>query len=820
MIQEEIRPGTLVLDGRYEVIACVGIGGSASVYRSREANGQEVALKVLLAARARNLYEVKRLEHEFNFGRALRYIDGITPALDHGTLPELDQRPYIAFPFLEGEELDYKLTSGPLSPQHASSVLVQLARVVAKVHEAGVLHRDIKPSNIMLGHDDTVSLLDFGHARRIGEQQPPPSSSNLTRAHELPGTRHYMAPEQILGGLPSTSWDVYAMGMTLYEALVGDCAYSDLSARESIQRRSKPDAKPIAIRWRRPGLPGPLADFVDRCLAYAPEDRPLTAAAFADELETVAPLKDEDEAPSRPKSTKATQRPRSGMQLGHYSVISQIGRGGCATVYSAHDTRNDTTIALKVLIERYKGRPEREALFEQEAKALRRIGPHPNIVELIEHGRLPGLDWPYLALKQVQGGSVADLIADTPVSARRVTDIAMQVALALRECHRAGVIHRDITPSNVLVDDEGRRVVLIDFSHSAWSDSPRVPRGHPDRRTRHGEVAGASQAMSPEQARAEPATHAMDIYAFGVLVFQMLTARAPFPEYIDRDIFIALQSRNHLDAPLLASSKFPDAPARLIDLVNACIQPDASERPPLSSVIRTLEESLASMAMPIPAMTEVFETPDSILAEASAPADTPASPPKHRPSRTLPYAVLGVAGLLLVVALVKLMMPTNVQPTPVLNPGPPSRAPTQAALISPAATTEPPPASPLAAPAKLDPPARLKTPPELPPSAARTILPEHPSTPSVRPPDPVEAPKTGCSGRSKQARAATKRQDWSGVLRATKNASCWSDQQERRKLRLEALRNAGKYTACVELATKVGDHRTAKFCNKRISPSP
>ena len=74
-------------------------------------------------------------------------------------------------------------------------------------------------------------LLDFGHARRIEEQKSPSSTSNLTLAHELPGTRHYMAPEQALGGPPSPSWDVYSMGMTLFEALVGDCAYSDLSAR-------------------------------------------------------------------------------------------------------------------------------------------------------------------------------------------------------------------------------------------------------------------------------------------------------------------------------------------------------------------------------------------------------------------------------------------------------------------------------------------------------------------------------------------------------------------------------------------------------------
>lgn len=825
MIQEELTPGTTVLEGRYEVIACMGVGGSASVYRVRDRDGREVALKVLLAARARSPYEVKRLEREFNLGRSLCDIDGVIPALELGTLPELDQRPFVTFPFLDGEELDYKLTGGPLPPLQASTVLVKLARVVARVHQAGVLHRDIKPSNVMLGHDGAVSLLDFGHARRL-EDSLHSSGSNLTRAHELPGTRHYMAPEQALGGPPSASWDIYSMGMTLYEALVGDCAYSDLSARESLQRRCKPDAKPLSIRKRRPSLPAPLADFVDRCLAYAPEARPLTAAAFADELEALD-LDAHEEDPTRRVSSNAARAPRAGMQVGPFSLHSRLGQGGCATVYSAYDTRSGTTVALKVLIERYKGRPEREVFLEQEAEALRRIGSHPHIVRMIEHGRLPGLDWPYLALEVIKGESVQELILEGATPARRVTDIAMQVALALREAHRAGVIHRDLTPSNVLLDHDGKRAVLIDFSHCAWSDSPRVPAGHPARLTRHGEVAGSSQAMSPEQARSAPATAAMDVYAFGVLLFQMLTARAPFPEYEDRDVFIALQSRNRLDPPLLSATDFPEAPPQLIDLVNACVQLDGSERPSLASIIRTLEQALASMAMPAPAMTEVFEAPAALVeaprsVEEDAPTRLPNAPPPPAniaPPRMLPYALLSAAGLFLILALVKMGLSTDA-PSSSLAPAPPHTTASQATLVSPGphfpGTPKPPPTTPTETPlgepsAALEP--RTHPLPKPRPPAPRGAPIAEP------PPVPIESAKDRCSGHSKQAQAATKRQDWEGVLRSTKDAACWGDQHERRRLRLAALRNTGRYEACVKLATKTGDQRTANFCNKQL-PSP
>jgi serine/threonine-protein kinase len=819
MIEQELSAGTTVL-GRYEVIACLGVGGSASVYRARDnREGGEVALKVLLAARARSPFEVQRLDREYSFGRALRYIEGITPALDHGTLPELDHRPYITFPLLDGDELDHVLTAGPLPPSLATSVLARLARLVAKVHEAGVLHRDIKPSNVMLGRDGLVSLLDFGHARRLEVHAT--STSELTRAHELPGTRHYMAPEQALGGQPSPSWDIYAMGMTLYEALVGDCAYSDLSARESLQRRCKPEKQPSVLR-RRPNLPPSLARFVDKCLAYDPEERPQTASAFAEALEALSaedPNKRDAPAPQSP--AEAAKRPRSGMQLGHYSIIAKLGQGGCATVYSAHDTRSDTTVALKVLSERYKGRPEREALLTQEAEALSRIGSHSNVVELLDHGRLPNLDWPYIALELIEGESVEDLIFGGATPPRRVADIAMQVALALRESHRAGVIHRDLTPSNVLLDSKGKRAVLIDFSHSAWSDSPRVPVGHPDRRTRHGEVPGSSQAMSPEQARAAPATAAMDVYAFGVLLFQLLTARAPFPEYIDRDIFIALQGRNDLDAPLLADDDFPEAPPRLIELVNACVQPNADDRPPLPSVIRTLERVLAAMAIPAPAMTEVFDVPKF----SEGPPSSAAPPPAKAPSRTLPYAALGLAGLLLVIALVKLVMPTStpassLAPTPppspsqaaIVSPEPPPPLPQEAATAAkpqpaPAPPAEPLPSRPHQSPRRAAPPQDLPNPTSQAPEAA----------PPPQPRPPTETPNKRCQGRGNQARAATKRQDWREVLRATKKASCWTDQRERQQLRLEALRNTGKFEACVELARKVGDHRTAKFCDKQTS---
>lgn len=825
-MNEELERGTVLLGGRYEILACVGTGGSASVYRARRDDNQEVAIKVLLPARAQQPDEVRRLEQEFDFGTRLHDIDGVAPAFEHGRIPELDGRPYITFPLLGGEELDYTLTAGPLPPATATSALAKLARVVSSVHAAGVLHRDIKPSNVMVSPSGAVTLLDFGHARQLGPKDETQPTSRLTRAHELVGTRHYMSPEQALGEDPTPSWDIYALGMTLFESLVGDCPFSDLSARESLQRRCIPGAEPFSIRDRKPSLPGPLIDFVDRCLAYDPRPRPQTALAFAEELEalTLGPC-EEDQKPAPSVPTKI-QRPRSGMQSGRYSIIRQIGDGGCAIVYLAEDTQTGTHVALKVLIERYKGRPEREVFLEQEAKALERIGPHPNIVGLFDHGRLPGSDWPFVALELIQGKSIEDLVFDNPVSARRATDIAMQVAIALRECHRAGVVHRDLTPSNVLLDTARKRAVLIDFSHCAWADGPKVPVGHPDRRTRHGEVAGTSQAMSPEQARAEPADPAMDVYAFGVLLFQLLTARAPFPEYMERDIFIALQSRNHLETPELAPADLPDAPAALVTLLNSCIQPSASQRPAMAAIIRTLEALLASMAMVPPPMTQVLEAPALLPEAAPPPEDTPAPAAAH--SSVLPYTVLSIGLLLLVVSLIALVIPSTGNSR--REPGQLSSAPpaTQAAALAlsadapsepktPAQLTqlpaEPPPAEP--PPAQHEPtspkqPAPVTSPrPSTPRPEADTHAPA-PTPPPGRPRD--------CSGNAGRARAATKRQQWSTVLRATKAPSCWSDQQERRELRLTALRSTGKYEACVELATKLGDHRTEKFCSRRLAP--
>jgi len=858
---DELPSGTALVGGRYAVITCVGTGGSARVYRARGEDGQDIALKVLLPSRAQNPAEVRRLQLEHTFGAALAEVGGVLRALEFGRVPELGDRPYVAFPFVRGEELDVKLTQGALSPPAAARTVVGLARVLQRVHERGVLHRDIKPSNVMVTDGGDSLLLDFGVARWLDPQRPTAAYEDeggtpLTRTHELVGTQHYMSPEQATGGPPSVSWDLYALGMTLYEALVGDCAFSDLSPRASLQRRCVPGAAPFSIAERRPKLDPGLIAFVDRALAPDPADRFGSAAAFADGLQAVMdPGLEALETGARPRASK---RPRTGTHAGRYTLGGLLGEGGCSQVHRAVDGRTGEAVALKLLIERYKGRPERERFIEDEAEALRRIGPHPHIVGLREGGRLPGSDWPFVALELLEGVSIAEHIRDDPAAPRQVAHVAMQVALALRASHRAGVVHRDVTPGNVLLEEGSGRAVLIDFSHCAWSRAPRVPVGHPDRRTRHGEVPGSAQAMSPEQARAEPGTPAMDVFAFGVLLFEMLTARAPFPDYANRDVFIAMQAREEHGAPVLRAGSVEGAPAALTELVNACVEMDADARPSMDAVVRTLEGVLASMSMAAPPMTALLEVRgedagevEAVMAHEDMGAAEAMSIPIPTPigrgwGRWVSYAVIAVGCVALVVSLAEVLGSGGPAPesavaapravaAPLLS-SPRESGSTVQAAAGPSAEPRPkPPAEPNGEPTLRASPQAVPRVRREPKGAARADLPrkasppqagdavaDEPKSPDAEPTGsqtPPKAPRNRCTHTRQQAETSAEDQRWSSVLRATRNAKCWPDNRKRLLLRLAAMRHTSNYAACVELATQLKDRRTAKFCSSKLDPS-
>ena len=206
-------------------------------------------------------------------------------------------------------------------------------------------------------------------------------------------------------------------------------------------------------------------------------------------------------------------------RLGRYEIISELGQGAMGVVYKAQDPLIDRTVAIKTinLGLALEEKSEYEGRFYQEAKAAGRLS-HPNIVTIYDVGKSEEVA--YIAMEFLQGRELRDVLNDgQPLPVERVIDIVTQVALGLTYAHGNGIVHRDVKPSNVMVGSDGH-VKITDFG-IARMESASV-------RTQTGMVLGSPKYMSPEQVMGKLIDQRSDIFSLGVVLYEMLTGRAPF----------------------------------------------------------------------------------------------------------------------------------------------------------------------------------------------------------------------------------------------------------------------------------------------------
>ena len=266
-----------------------------------------------------------------------------------------------------------------------------------------------------------------------------------------------------------------------------------------------------------------------------------------------------------------------GTTLGPYTVTAQIGAGGMGEVYRARDTKLDRDVALKVLPEAFTSDPDRLARFEREAKVLASLN-HPNI------GHIYGLEeaegTKALVLELVEGPTLADRIAEGPIPIDEALPIAKQIAEALEAAHEQGIIHRDLKPANVKVKADGT-VKVLDFglakafqpeaSGTSASMSPTI--SLTAAATQMGMVIGTAAYMSPEQAKGKPVSRQADVWAFGVVVFEMLSGTRPFVGDDASETLARVIDREPDWAALPGS-----VPPVLAGVVHRCLQKNAKQR--------------------------------------------------------------------------------------------------------------------------------------------------------------------------------------------------------------------------------------------------
>src|ERR1700693_4900915 len=266
----------------------------------------------------------------------------------------------------------------------------------------------------------------------------------------------------------------------------------------------------------------------------------------------------------------------AGTRLGSYEVVAQIGAGGMGEVYQALDTKLGRDVAIKVLPEAFGHDPERLARFQREAKMLAALN-HPNIATIYGLEQSGGTN--YLVMELVSGETLADRVKrEGGVPIEEALKIAVQIAEALEAAHEKGIIHRDLKPANVKVTPEGK-VKVLDFGLAKAfagdaasedpSNSPTLSRAA----TMQGVILGTAAYMSPEQARGKAVDKRTDIWAFGCVLYELLTTKQAFRGETLTDTLAAVLEREP-DWQALPTS----TPARVRDLLRRCLQKDSQRR--------------------------------------------------------------------------------------------------------------------------------------------------------------------------------------------------------------------------------------------------
>ena len=263
-------------------------------------------------------------------------------------------------------------------------------------------------------------------------------------------------------------------------------------------------------------------------------------------------------------------------KLGSYEITGGIGAGGMGEVYRAHDTKLGRDVAIKVLPEAFACDPERLSRFQREAKMLAALN-HPNIATIYGLERSNGTS--YLVMELVSGETLAERVKrEGALPIEKVLAICKQIAEALETAHQKGIIHRDLKPANVKVTAEGKVKVLDfglakTFSVGASNDDSSEPPTLSMAETMHGVILGTAAYMSPEQARGKAVDKRTDIWAFGCVLYELVTGRQAFPGNTLADIFAAVLSREP-DWRVVP----PSTPAKIQALLRRCLQKDRLRR--------------------------------------------------------------------------------------------------------------------------------------------------------------------------------------------------------------------------------------------------
>ena len=257
----------------------------------------------------------------------------------------------------------------------------------------------------------------------------------------------------------------------------------------------------------------------------------------------------------------------AGHQLGPYVLVSPLGAGGMGEVYLAEDSRLGRRVALKVLPSDLTADERARKRLIREARAVAKLD-HPNICTIYEAGEVDGHS--YIAMQYVEGQTLAQRVLRKPLELAEIVPLAHEVAQALAEAHRHGIVHRDIKPQNIMISRQGRAIVL-DFGLAQPTAPVANDANTASVLTETGAVAGTVPYMSPEQVRGDLTDERSDIFSFGTMIYEALSRAHPFAGASTADTISSILTRD-------PQSLDPSVPQELRRIVHKCLEKDRDRR--------------------------------------------------------------------------------------------------------------------------------------------------------------------------------------------------------------------------------------------------
>ena len=272
-----------------------------------------------------------------------------------------------------------------------------------------------------------------------------------------------------------------------------------------------------------------------------------------------------------------------GRQISHYRILEKLGAGGMGEVFLAEDTKLERKVALKFLPTQFSADEEERKRFIHEAKAASALD-HPNICSVYEIGETPEGQL-FIAMGYYAGMTLKEKLKGGPMPVNKAVEIAIEMAEGLKKAHSKGIVHRDLKPANVMLTDEGS-VKIVDFGLAKLKGLTKL--------TKSGTTLGTVAYMSPEQAMGKEVDQRTDVWSLGVILYEMLTGKLPFPGEYDQAVLYAVIN----DEPERLAKVRPDVPIGLEQVVGRALVKDPAKR--YQAVADLLQDLKAIAAGSIP----------------------------------------------------------------------------------------------------------------------------------------------------------------------------------------------------------------------------